>query len=590
MVNGISLNSMLLKGPDLVQPLPEILYGFRERKIAVVGDIMEMFHQLKMRREDRYSQLFLWPGESEASLKTFVIDVATFGSTSSPCSAQFVKNLNAAEHAEKYPSAAEAIERRHYVDDYLQSFDTEEEACRVVEEVKLVHRLGGFTIRNWLSNSSNVLRRVGETNSSTVKIVDNGGPQIERVLGMQWMAREDAFVFSSDIDVGVVNPTKRSILRCVMSQFDPLGLLSHFLIHGRIIIQDIWRTKAGWDDSIDESILERWQLWTAKFKELEVVRISRAYFPEATTADIEDLQIHIFVDGSETAYACVAYFRATIKGNVRCALIGGKAKVAPLKTLSIPRLELQAALIGCRLSKTLCNSHNLPISQRVFWTDSKTVLAWIHSDHRRYRQFVACRIGEILSKSNPEEWRYVPSKTNVADDATKWANGPNLKADSRWFQGPEFLWMPEESWPRQAEFEPTDAEARPCHVHLVEQNDIVIDWNRFSKFERLRRTVAYVHRFIDNCRRKAAKQPLQSSHITYDELNMAENSLWQLVQQAEFPDEILQLRKANEGRMRKQIRTSRLYKLSPFLDERGVVRMDTRLSGAIFVPYDTKFP
>ncbi|XP_062533363.1 uncharacterized protein LOC134202365, partial [Armigeres subalbatus] len=197
---------------------------------------------------------------------------------------------------------------------------------------------------------------------------------------------------------------------------------------------------------------------------------------------------------------------------------------------------------------------------------------------------------EILSKSNPEEWRYVPSKTNVADDATKWANGPNLKADSRWFQGPEFLWMPEESWPRQAEFEPTDAEARPCHVHLVEQNDIVIDWNRFSKFERLRRTVAYVHRFIDNCRRKAAKQPLQSSHITYDELNMAENSLWQLVQQAEFPDEILQLRKANEGRMRKQIRTSRLYKLSPFLDERGVVRMDTRLSGAIFVPYDTKFP
>ncbi|XP_062541972.1 uncharacterized protein LOC134209970 [Armigeres subalbatus] len=308
-VDGISLNSMLLKGPDLVQPLPDVLWGFRERKIAVVGDIMEMFHQLKMRREDRYSQLFLWPGENAASLKTFVIDVATFGSTSSPCSAQYVKNLNAAEHAEEYPRAAEAIERRHYVDDYLQSFDSEEEACQVVEEVKLVHRRGGFTIRNWLSNSVAVLRRVGEVSAGTVKIVDNGGSQIERVLGMQWMASEDVFVFSNEVDVAAVTPTKRGILRCVMSQFDPLGLLSHFLIHGRVIIQDIWRTKAGWDDTVDDSILERWQLWATKFKQLRAIQIPRAYFPSATATDIEDLQLHIFVDGSETAYACVAYFR-----------------------------------------------------------------------------------------------------------------------------------------------------------------------------------------------------------------------------------------------------------------------------------------
>ncbi|XP_055623309.1 uncharacterized protein LOC129766735 [Toxorhynchites rutilus septentrionalis] len=449
-VDGVSLNSMLLKGPDLVVPLLEVLCGFRERRIAIVGDIREMFHQLKMRQEDRYSQLFVWFGESEQQLKTFIIDVATFGSTCSPCSAQFVKNLNAAEHAEQYPKAAEATQRRHYVDDYLQSFDSEEEACQVVEEVKLVHRQGGFDIRNWLSNSSAVLEWVGEADRTPAKIVGGTGNEMERVLGMQWNAKNDMFLFSSDVNVEAITPTKRNILRCVMSLFDPLGLLSHFLIHGRVIIQDIWRTKAGWDDIVEGPILNRWRVWAGMFNELGDVQVPRAYFPGISSDDIDDLQLHIFVDGSETAYACVAYLRASINGEYHSALVSAKAKVAPLKALSIPRLELQAALIGCRLMKTLCSSHSLQIKRRIFWTDSKTVLSWIHSDHRRYRQFVACRIGEILAKSNPEEWRYVPSGLNSADDGTKWRSKPNLKPDGRWFRGPEFLKRSEEMWPKQA--------------------------------------------------------------------------------------------------------------------------------------------
>ncbi|XP_062711400.1 uncharacterized protein LOC134289520 [Aedes albopictus] len=124
-----------------------------------------------------------------------------------------------------------------------------------------------------------------------------------------------------------------------MSQFGPLGLLSHFLIHGRIIIQDIWRTKAGWDDSVDEQILKRWCLWTAKFTELKEERIPRAYFPGVTVSDIEDLQLHVFVDSSETAYACVAYFRTTINREHHCAIVEGKAKVATIKAPgSIDRL------------------------------------------------------------------------------------------------------------------------------------------------------------------------------------------------------------------------------------------------------------
>ncbi|XP_055614998.1 uncharacterized protein LOC129761304 [Toxorhynchites rutilus septentrionalis] len=318
-----------------------------------------------------------------------------------------------------------------------------------------------------------------------------------------------------------------------MSQYDPLGLLSHFLIHGRVIIQDIWRTKAGWDDTVNEEILQRWQRWIKLFEELMKVSISRAYFPGVRSEEIEDLQVHVFVDASETAYACVAYFRAWIHGEYRTALVGAKPKVSPLKSLSVPRLELQAAIIGCRLMKTLCSSHSLPIKRRVFWTDSKTVLAWINSDHRRYRQFVACRIGEILTKSNTDEWMWIPTKQNVADEATKWGKGPSLDPESRWFVGPQFLRGPEVSWPRQpiAEETPEELKPLPCMVQNTKRQDGLIKWCRVSKFERVWRAIAFIYRFVENFRLNQRGQPSKNGHLTADELNQAQNALWRPVQQ-----------------------------------------------------------
>ncbi|XP_055615057.1 uncharacterized protein LOC129761362 [Toxorhynchites rutilus septentrionalis] len=378
-----------------------------------------------------------------------------------------------------------------------------------------------------------------------------------------------------------------------MSQYDPPGLLSHFLIHGRVIIQDIWRTKAGWDDTVNEEILQRWQRWIKLFEELKKVSISRAYFPGVRSEEIEDLQVHVFVDASETAYACVAYFRAWIHGEYRTALVGAKSKVSPLKSLSVPRLELQAAIIGCRLMKTLCSSHSLPIKRRVFWTDSKTVLAWINSDHRRYRQFVACRIGEILTKSNTDEWMWIPTKQNVADEATKWGKGPSLDPESRWFVGPQFFRGPEVSWPRQpiAEETPEELKPLPCMVQNTKRQDGLIDWCRFSKFERVWRAIAFIYRFVENFRLNQRGQPSKNGHLTADELNQAQNALWRLVQQQAFPEEVRLFKKIAEGeRSVKLQKTSRIFMLSPFMDDHGVIRMDSRLRGAHFVPFDAQFP
>ncbi|XP_062537639.1 uncharacterized protein LOC134205954 [Armigeres subalbatus] len=420
MVEGVSLNSMLLKGPDLISSLPVVLFGFREKRYAICADIKEMFHQIQIRKEDRNAQRLLWRDDTETEPVTYIMDVATFGSTCSPCSAQYVKNLNASSQAVEFPRAADAIIRKHYVDDYLDSADTIDEAVQLAKDVRTVHFRGGFHIRNWMSNSGEVLRRVGETSSATKKdLVLDRTSATERILGMLWSPEQDEFSYSASMLVAQQRPTKRIVLRVVMSLFDPLGLMSFFVIHGKILIQDIWRAKTEWDEPIPEKLCQRWWQWTKLCEQLDCIRIARCYFPDRHTNEFLSLQLHVFVDASEGAYACVAYLRAEYDGTVECALVAAKSKVAPLKSLSIPRLELQAAVLGVRLQKMIRQAHGLAIGECFYHTDSKNVLAWIKSDHRNYRQFVAVRVGEILTESTEQEWRWVPSKENVADDATK---------------------------------------------------------------------------------------------------------------------------------------------------------------------------
>ncbi|XP_055614008.1 uncharacterized protein LOC129760382 [Uranotaenia lowii] len=162
-VGKVSLNSFLLKGPDQVAPLSHVLRRFREYRVAITGDIREMFHQVRINSRDQHCQRFLWnkgsPGEAPT---TYVMDVMTFGASCSPSSAQYVKNLNSKRFNEQYPKAADEIENGTYVDDMLCSVETEEEAIDLAKNVRMIHASGGFEIRGWLSNSRNVMEAMGE--------------------------------------------------------------------------------------------------------------------------------------------------------------------------------------------------------------------------------------------------------------------------------------------------------------------------------------------------------------------------------------------------------------------------------------------
>ncbi|XP_055539263.1 uncharacterized protein LOC129726499 [Wyeomyia smithii] len=409
-VGEVSFNSRLLKGPDLLVALPTVLSQFRQFPVALTGDVMEMFHQLRMRFPDCQSQRFLFRFCSSDNPQVYVMDVATFGACCSPASAQYVKNLNADEFASDYPRAADAIKKKHYVDDYLDCFKTIEEAITVVNEVRLVQSRGGFTLRRFLSNEPEVLRGIGEVaeeESKSLHMEREG--KSESVLGMQWIPKEDVFIYSFGTrdDLQAIlhpdhMPTKREVAKVVWSLFDPLGLIAYFLVHGKIFIQELWARGVGWDQEIPQELNGRWRQWVCLLQQLGKLRIPRSYFQP--THDYSRLQIHVLADASETAYACAVYFRLETSRGIEVTLAEAKTKVAPLKTLSIPRLELKAAVLGVRLMNTVLKRHTFVVCQRYCWSDATTVLAWVRStDHRRYHKYVAVRVGDILSSTQQSE-------------------------------------------------------------------------------------------------------------------------------------------------------------------------------------------
>ncbi|XP_065091343.1 uncharacterized protein LOC135712305 [Ochlerotatus camptorhynchus] len=602
-VQGVSLNSVLLKGPDLLTPLPAVLSRYRQRQVAISGDIREAFHQILIRPEDRRAQWFLWRDDPSLPIQILVMDVATFGSSCSPCSLQFVKNLNADELAEEFPKAAEAVKENHYVDDYLDSVDTVDEAVQLVDEVRTIHAKGGFEIRHWLSNSSDVIDRIGACSEGISKcFVMDKCSSTERVLGMAWQPTEDVFSFSIQLRenlqplmTGDTIPTKREALSLVMSVFDPLGLLAVVLVHGKVLLQDIWRAGVDWDEFIPADTFGRWKTWIQILRQLNEVKIPRCYFPGYGPQAYDSLELHIFVDASEAAYAACAYFRVLDHGIVRCCLVSAKTKVAPLKPLSIPRLELQAAVMGARLLKTVISNHTLKIHRKILWSDSTTVLSWLGSDPRRRTQFVAFRVGEILETTDIKDWRWVPTKCNVADDATKWGIGPNIEANSRWFKGPGFLYENEDYWPqRELPLADSPLELRPTNVQIHVEVEQVIDFKRFSKWERLLRTIAFVGRFYKNCLSKTRNEPTCStSTLNREELRHAEFTVWRLVKLNAYPEEFTMLLRNQKKRPDHQQtikKSSRLYGKSPVIGEGGLIRMERRMGEADWISDDVKFP
>lgn len=358
---------------------------------------------------------------------------------------------------------------------------------------------------------------VGKRKKQKKQLIVDKEQSTEKILGMWWCSDTDTFTYymkfhniAPEIIKGTRKPTKREVLKILMTIFDPLGLIAPFVIFGKILLQRIWRTAIGWDERINDDLFTKWIAWVNALPSIDNIRVPRCYLQHMSSSAYNSAELHIFVDASEDAYAAIAYIRLLERNVFLCSIVAAKSKVAPLKPLSIPRLELQAALLGSRLAKSIVENQSIHFKRTFMWTDSTTVLSWIRSDARKYRQFVAFRIGEILDHTRESDWRWVPTKENVADKATKWQKIPNFETSSRWLYGPEFLYNCESQWPIQPNHQTSaEEELRPLLVHR-DNNEIhhIIEITRFSKFTKLIHTLAYCFRFITNLRLKVKAKKL----------------------------------------------------------------------------------
>ncbi|XP_055605011.1 uncharacterized protein LOC129753240 [Uranotaenia lowii] len=333
--NGKCLNDYLLPGPPLGTELFGILCRFRKYPVAVGADIVEMFHQVTIREKDRWSQCFLWRRSSDEHTGIYRMKAMIFGANWSPFLAQFVKNYNAEQHSQDFPEARDEIINQHYVDDYYRSFLNVETALRICNEVIHVQQLGGFRLRNFISNNQELLNSLPQDRVIPSSQFDVCNTTVHRILGIQWDAIADQFLFvpnfqnvESDVISGKRAPTKREVLKIAMSLYDPLGFISPLAIKVRILIRYIRKEKISWDDEVKNDLLKKWLNWLDDLQKVSDIKIPRCILPYSD--HVVTLELHTFFDASESAYSAVVYLRAELGGQYFVSLLASKARVTPL--------------------------------------------------------------------------------------------------------------------------------------------------------------------------------------------------------------------------------------------------------------------
>ncbi|KAL3987991.1 21S rRNA GM methyltransferase [Sarotherodon galilaeus] len=583
---GTTLNDQLLQGPNLTSTLLGVIIRFRQEEVAIMADVEAMFHQVKVPDEDSDLLRFLWwtSGDITQKMVEYKMVVHIFGATSSPSCASFALRKCAEDNRDPANSqAVDTVLHNFYVDDCLKAVSSEEEAIQLYHTLRAVCQRGGFRLTKWISNSRAVLSAIPEEErASEVKDfdLDQDTLPIERALGVQWCIESDSFRFK--IVMPDRAPTWRNLLSIVSSVYDPLGILSPVTLQAKKILQELCRRKVGWDVIIPADLAHRWLKWKTQLHQLENISVPRCFKPVGFGESVYN-QLQHFADASEEGYGTVSYLlQRNSRNEVYCAFMLGKARVAPLKPITVPRMELSAATMAARMDRVLAFELQLPLQPSVFWSDSTTVLKYISNQTSRFRTFVANRVDAVLKCSSPEQWSFMQSHT--------------------WLQGPDFLTKPMEEWPEEVHpvegLTIDDPEVKGnlvCASTIKECEDVVLEFLQyFSSWFKLKRAVAWMLKvksiLLQLCRKrkelsavkaqpeverdmKGFKDSLfqgDTNKLTVENLAKAEEAIICYCQRRTFSKEITALSKGQGVK-----RTSSLFKLSPVL-EQGILRESKR--------------
>lgn len=513
--NGYSLNELLMKGPSALNDILGVTIGFRRYEVAMVKDISKFYQSVRTVERDQHLRRVLWrDGETDTKPRIFITTRVNFGDKPAGCIAQTALRETAKKYQNLNKDAAMKLIEETYVDDTVSGAGSREEAVKLSVAMDEIAQMGGFIFKE------------------TVMSGDKNIPEMPRkVLGLGWDTEEDAIYVGTHVNTsskrkGVrAEPdiplqdlqekfpetlTKRIIWRIVLGQYDLLGLISVFTIRLKLVMRDLVGgegEKMTWDEPVSQKIREDFLEILHDLIKVKEIKFPRCVKPIGADSN-QSPEMMIFADGSKSAFCALVYLRfQMLDGSVRCRFVAGKTRVAPVKKVSVPRVELLGAVTAIRLASTVQENLKIKISRRFFFTDSSAVLGMIRGHCASFQEFVGTRVGEIKSKSDPEkEWYWVPTDCNLADMGTRSnvkpediAPGSDYQDGMQWMRGELESW-PVSQTPGKAPDEELIAAAK-VHITNISSPE-VISMNRFSNLNLALKTVGIVFQFLENLKNK----------------------------------------------------------------------------------------
>lgn len=588
---GISLNDVLLKGPDLNNGLLGVLMRFRREQVAIMADIEQMFHSFIVREDHRNFLRFLWFKDNDTTKEVveYRMKVHVFGNRPSPAVAIYGLRRAALHGEDEFgEDAKQFIYRDFYVDDGLKSLPSATAAINLLKAAQDMLGASNLRLHKIASNCPAVMEAFPSTDQAKDLRdldLDIDSPPVQRSLGLSWDLSKDVFTFR----VGSSEKpfTRRGVLATINSLFDPLGLVAPVIIQGKHLLRQLTMDISDWDAPLSADKKAEWIIWRNSLQSLEQLEIPRAY-TIACLSGAQHTAVHIFSDASVKAIAAVAYLKV-VDGEGKCHIgfIIGKAKLAPTSVHTVPRLELGAAVLAVEIAELIASELDIDLSHLHFYVDSKVVLGYINNETRRFYVYVSNRVERIRKSTRPDQWHYVPTSQNPADIATRSVPAAQL-SDTIWFTGPDLLRHSEKSITTEEEYDlidpDTDVEVR-CHTATATESHRGLGSHRFERFstwQSLVRGIASLIHVVQSfgAEKNSGNQECSGWHhclkpYTADALAHAKTTIIGCVQKEAYQTEMSCLEKGEAIP-----KNSPLRKLNPIFDDHHLLRIGGRLQHA----------
>ncbi len=448
--------------------------------------------------------------------------------------------------------------------------------AEVIELQNTIHSTlaaAGFVLRKYSSNSQELLGQIKEDLLATSFAYSPATSHVVSILGITWIPDEDQFRIRINLQPPADNTviTKRKLLSCMSQIFDPLGFVEPVTITGKLIIQRLWLEDNTWGNPAGKSIAQDFKNYYEDIRKFSFA-IPRFYF--AKTHNHQSCQLIGFTDASDKAYCAVVYMRSVLPDKeVVCTIVASQSRIAPIKTVSVPWLEVQATTLLASLMDRIAQNLIIDSSNIYRFTDSTVVLCWLSKPPNNWKPYVTNRVIKITNLIPFTQWFYVPTDANPSDLATCGINVESFCKTNMWLRGPDFLYLED---PLQCNPIPNldtqlSLEQRKVKVSFtVFENSSLIA--RFSSYSQLMPVTERMHRYK---LRVVDKKKFDTIALTKPEYDHAHFSIIRIIQNSYFATDIARLEV-----QRPLKKKSHLAKFNPFLDEHHVLRVGGRIIGS----------